>query len=116
ARSISSNPKRNGLDNVGTRDIPKSSRSDFEGPLRHPMQPMSLLPAGHDRIWGRFAEGSSASEIRNNRPQPSQNEVILGALASGEPATEGLGRGMPVPPSSPEGAGCLSRPACGRRP
>src|SRR5262249_30429438 len=46
---------------------PKSSRSDFEGPLRHPMQPMGLLPSGHERIWGRFAEGSSTSEIRINR-------------------------------------------------
>src|ERR1700744_1023104 len=36
-RSISSNPSRNGLDNEGTRDISKPSRSDFEGPLRRPI-------------------------------------------------------------------------------
>src|SRR5258708_37513474 len=44
ARSISSKPSRNGLDNDGTRAmISKSYDSDFVGPLRHPRPPEGHL-------------------------------------------------------------------------
>ena len=51
-------PSRNGLDNEGTRDITKSSRSDFEGPLRRPIQPAGRLAVrsigNMGVIWGGF--------------------------------------------------------------
>src|SRR3982074_1957387 len=79
ARSISSNPNRNGLDNEGTRDITKSSRSDFEGPLRRPIfgRPTACRPvtANMGMICAGFKRGREPAETAQINRDPHEDNL-----------------------------------------
>src|SRR5258708_15964727 len=94
ARSISSKPSRNGLDNDGTRAmISKSYNSDFVGPFRHPGLPEVHLdiPRRPALIWATGVERARRKETPGLGEHDSRNSQAGKLTGDHSPDSGALG-------------------------